>query len=145
MAGERHRVWPVDLDDLLRELDSVSEGDLYRIEFGALRPDPRVALRERAPDDNDLAMLRRKLERLDAAPCGAWTQQALALIAAHPAVRAADLCGRLNQPRDDFKTNVRKLKALGLTESLEVGYRISPRGQALLDVMRAADTGGAEP
>jgi hypothetical protein len=40
---------------------------------------------------------------------------------------------------------VRKLKALGLTESLDVGYRISPRGQALLDALRAADVGGAEP
>jgi hypothetical protein len=28
--------------------------------------------------------------------------------------------------------NVRKLKALGLTISLEVGYRLSPRGQAYL-------------
>jgi hypothetical protein len=28
-----------------------------------------------------------------------------------------------------FKTNVRKLKELGLTESLEVGYRLSPRGK----------------
>jgi hypothetical protein len=27
---------------------------------------------------------------------------------------------------------VRKLKALGLTESLEVGYRLSPRGRAYL-------------
>jgi hypothetical protein len=27
-----------------------------------------------------------------------------------------------------FKLNVRKLKALGLTESLEIGYRLSPRG-----------------
>jgi hypothetical protein len=31
-----------------------------------------------------------------------------------------------------FKANVRKLKALGLTESLDVGYRLSPRGEALL-------------
>jgi hypothetical protein len=31
-----------------------------------------------------------------------------------------------------FKLNVRKLKALGLTESLEVGYRLSPRGAAFL-------------
>jgi len=28
---------------------------------------------------------------------------------------------------------VRKLKELGLTESLEVGYRLSPRGRALLE------------
>ncbi|WP_225771433.1 hypothetical protein [Inquilinus sp. Marseille-Q2685] len=32
-----------------------------------------------------------------------------------------------------FKTDVRKLKALGLTESLKVGYRLSPRGRALLE------------
>jgi hypothetical protein len=32
-----------------------------------------------------------------------------------------------------FKRDVRKLKELGLTESLEVGYRLSPRGAALLD------------
>jgi hypothetical protein len=40
---------------------------------------------------------------------------------------------------------INELKGLGLTESLEIGYRISPRGQALLDVLRAADVGGAEP
>jgi hypothetical protein len=28
--------------------------------------------------------------------------------------------------------DVRKLKALGLTESLPVGYRLSPRGRAYL-------------
>ena len=32
-----------------------------------------------------------------------------------------------------FKVNVRKLKGLGLAESLEVGYRLSPRGRALLE------------
>ncbi len=31
-----------------------------------------------------------------------------------------------------FKRDVRKLKELGLTESLAVGYRISPRGRAYL-------------
>ena len=37
--------------------------------------------------------------------------------------------GRETQP---FKLDVRKLKALGLTVSLETGYRLSPRGQAWL-------------
>lgn len=32
-----------------------------------------------------------------------------------------------------IKRDVRKLKALGLTESLEVGYRLSPRGRAYLE------------
>ena len=37
-----------------------------------------------------------------------------------------------------FKLHVRKLKALGLTRSLEVGYRLSPRGQAYLGVTHAS-------
>ena len=35
-----------------------------------------------------------------------------------------------------FKISVRKLKGLGLTESLETGYRLSRRGRALLDGWR---------
>ncbi len=34
--------------------------------------------------------------------------------------------------RLDFKVDVRKLKDLGLTISLGVGYRLSPRGAAYL-------------
>ena len=49
----------------------------------------------------------------------------------------ADLAARLGRERLDFKTDVRKLKALGLTESLTVGYRLSPRGMAWLDVADA--------
>jgi ribosomal protein S19E (S16A) len=32
-----------------------------------------------------------------------------------------------------FKLRVRRLKELGLTESLPKGYRVSPRGRAFLD------------
>jgi hypothetical protein len=38
----------------------------------------------------------------------------------------------MGRERLAFKTDVRKLKALGLTESLPVGYRLSPRGEAWL-------------
>ena len=48
-------------------------------------------------------------------------------------MRAGDLADELGLERLAFKTDVRKLKALGLTESLPVGYRLSPRGQAWLD------------
>lgn len=41
-----------------------------------------------------------------------------------------------------FKTRVRRLKALGLTESLETGYRIFPRGKALLGLPPAAALAG---
>lgn len=47
---------------------------------------------------------------------------------------------RLGWDTPAFKTHVRKLKALGLTESLEVGYRLSPRGEAVLARL-AADAG----
>ena len=46
--------------------------------------------------------------------------------------------------RPAFKLNVRKLKALGLTESLEVGYRLSPRGAAFLAAADRTNRGGLE-
>ena len=57
----------------------------------------------------------------------------LRLIAERPAVRAGDLAESLGRERLAFKADVRKLKALGLTESLGVGYRLSPRGEAWLE------------
>ena len=56
----------------------------------------------------------------------------LRLIAANPARRAPDLAELRGLETVVFKRDVRKLKELGLTESLDIGYRISPRGQALL-------------
>jgi hypothetical protein len=62
----------------------------------------------------------------------------LEVVEAHPGVRAARLCRQVGQELPAFKTNVRKLKALGLTVSLETGYRLSPRGAALLRTIRDA-------
>jgi hypothetical protein len=39
----------------------------------------------------------------------------------------------MGRERLAFKADVRRLKDLGLTESLPVGYRLSPRGRALID------------
>ncbi len=115
------------------------DGQLYRIEFHVAGPDPRADLRARADlDDDELADLARRLGRLDAASShGAWTAGVLALIERRPAVRAGDLADELGRERLAFKADVRKLKALGLTESLEVGYRVSPRGRAWLDHVRS--------
>ena len=79
---------------------------------------------------DEIADLDGRLARLDARR--PWTAQVLRLIAERPGVRAADLAAELGRERLEFKTDVRKLKALGLTESLEVGYRLSPRGRAYL-------------
>ena len=64
-------------------------------------------------------------DRRSAAP---WTAQVLALIEAHPARRAGDLAPAMGWDMPKFKANVRKLKALGLTQSLEVGYRLTDLG-----------------
>jgi hypothetical protein len=80
-----------------------------------------------------------RLRRLDArAAGGPWTFRTLELIRSHPGLRAGDLCRLAGQDRDRFKSNVRKLKSLGLTESLETGYRLSPRGEALVAFVSAA-------
>jgi Mn-dependent DtxR family transcriptional regulator len=63
----------------------------------------------------------------------------LRLISERPAVRAPDLAASLGRETQPFKTDVRKLKEMGLTESLEVGYRLSPRGRAVL--ARLTDAG----
>jgi hypothetical protein len=126
---------------LLKLLDKKSTGDrLYRIGVTYGGPDPRHALRESGDIDADeLASLRKRLARMDGdAP---WTRTYLQLIADNPEVVARELAPLVGMERDPFKIKVRRLKDLGLTASLLVGYRISPRGKALLD----ADEGVLEP
>jgi len=110
------------------------EGDLYRIAFHLAGPDPRIALRERAAlERGEREAIAARLARLDAASRhGPWTAATLAAIAADPGRRAGDLATALGRERLPFKADVRKLKALGLTESLPTGYRLSPRGEAFL-------------
>lgn len=120
--------------DLLAGLGP-AKGELYRIAFRLQGEDPRTALRRQ--DDltaQDVAALRERLDRLDrSARHGAWTRAVLRLIGERPGTRAPELAAHFGRDTASFKTDVRKLKALGLTESLEVGYRLSPRGRALLD------------
>lgn len=123
-----------DLASLVGFLNQKSEGDVYRIKLGSVDPDPRVALREDDElSDQDLEDLMGRLGRLDrASKRGPWTSQFLRLLNANPHVRAQELADGLGLERDVFKTDVRKLKALGLTISHSPGYEVSPRGKALL-------------
>ncbi|MFE0027711.1 hypothetical protein [Amycolatopsis sp. NPDC059021] len=122
---------------LIADLRGSEETPLYRVRFHRVdEPDPRTRLAESAElTEKDVTDIEARLTRFDAAnPHGAWTAETLAAIAAHPGRRAAELAAELGW--DDllvFKRNVRKLKDLGLTLSLEVGYRLSPRGQAYLE------------
>jgi hypothetical protein len=98
-------------------------GPIHRVALHLAGPDPRIALRSAPPD----AELVEQLDRM-----GSWTYEYLALIGENPEVRAADLAVVVGRDRLDFKRDVRRLKELGLTESLEVGYRLSPRGVSVL-------------
>ena len=117
--------------ELYRMLDERPDGDIYRVAVRYLGADPRIDLRESPLDDVALSVLQKRLARLDATT--SWTRATLQLIADNPAVRAGDLAASVGRDTAPFKIDVRKLKNLGLTESLEVGYRISPRGQQYLD------------
>lgn len=122
------------LAELRAKIEAQRDGTLYRIDVRWVGEDPRVELREAATLSSDeLAEVQHKLERMDErSQHGPWTYQVLAAIAAQPGKRAADLARRFEQERLAFKRDVRKLKALGLTESLEIGYQLSPRGKAVL-------------
>jgi hypothetical protein len=111
------------------------EGTLHRVEFRLQGPDPRVALRAKAEiDARERAEIDARLARFDAASRhGPWTRRVLELIAERPATLAADLAAELGREKAPFKADVRKLKELGLTESLEKGYRLSPRGRSYLE------------
>ena len=118
--------------DLLSELRG-REGRVYRIELRLAGADPRIGLREKKKlSTGELDELTLRLERMDLRSAdGKWTARVLDVIRSSPEVRAADLAAKLGMEKTKFKQRVRKLKALGLTESLEVGYRISPRGRAV--------------
>ena len=96
--------------------------------------DPRIALREDAAlSEDDVRAIDVRLERLDRASShGPWTMATLDIIRRRPRTRAPDLAAELGRERDPFKIDVRKLKNLGLTQSFEVGYALSPRGEAYL-------------
>ncbi len=109
-----------------------AELPLFRIELSYGGPDPRDALSaDTSFTEEQLVMLTATLARWDART--AWTRQTLELIRDRPAVRAPDLAASLGRETAPFKRDVRRLKDLGLTRSLEVGYRLSPRGEAYLD------------
>ena len=97
-------------------------------------PDPRDELASTAViSEEDSAAIAARLARMDAASKrGPWTAAVLTQIAERPAVVSTQLAETLDWDRADFKLHVRRLKTLGLTISLDVGYRLSPRGAAYL-------------
>lgn len=126
--------------ELLAELRKREEGTLHRIAFHLAGPDNRIALR--AKTDLSLAevdAIAAKLAKLDQTGGRPWTRDTLQYIAIHPGLAAGQVATALAIDKAVLKRNVRKLKELGLTESLTVGYCLSPRGQAVLDALRRGE------
>ena len=162
-----HPIGVLEVDDIARvAVASITEDDAQRAgfatraeliayleELGALEPATevyRVALHHGGDGDRvelaledtlaaaDVAAIRARLARFDKPK--RWTQRTLALIDEHPRVAASRLAKMVKRETQPFKIDVRKLKKLGLTQSFEVGYEISPRGRAYLDAVAKAKT-----
>ena len=123
---------------LLAQLGGHGSDPIYKIRLTFEGSDPRIALRERATlTASDRAAIIDRLATMDRRGLnGAWTERVLRLIDKHPGRRAPDLAAMLGRETQPFKAQVRRLKELGLTESLEVGYRLSPRGRKVLGALK---------
>lgn len=118
---------------VVADLRALEEGRrLYRVAFHFLGDDPRAQLREAddlSPDEID--DLTTRLARFDRDADAPWVVRVIDEIAAHPGEVSTALGERLGIERFELKRRIRKLKGLGLTESLQVGYRLAPRGAAV--------------
>lgn len=131
-SGDAIRAGFPSVDDLIGFLGLPSTAEVTRVEF-ALTDD----VAKKTPDLGAEEALERlgATDRRSAAP---WTARVLALVEAHPATRAGDLAPAMGWDTPRFKANVRKLKARGLTQSLEVGYRLTELGVRVADLQRTA-------
>jgi len=112
---------------------------VYRVRLRRVGgPDPRDELASAGSlTEADVATITARLARMDRASSrGPWTGAVLALIADQPGVVSTILAEAIGWERQDFKLHVRRLKELGLTLSLDVGYRLSPRGESYLEHLR---------
>ena len=122
---------------LVAALAPKADKPAWRVGLRHAGADPRAELRSAVPTKDEVAAIVARLERLDrASSYGAWTRETLDLIDRNPERRAPDLAAKVGRETAAFKTDVRKLKELGLTESLAIGYRLSPRGEVVVDRLR---------
>jgi hypothetical protein len=139
-AAEARRCGFATRDALLAELRGDESLPTYCIQFHPYDgPDERAELAATdALEDDDRTALDRRLARM-----GPWTLDVLRAIERHPGLRAPDLAAQFGRETLPFKRDVRKLKELGLTISLRVGYELSPRGAAYLATVRRGDGRGS--
>ncbi|MFT4199364.1 ASCH domain-containing protein [Gordonia sp. (in: high G+C Gram-positive bacteria)] len=129
-----------DADALRTALAKSRRADgVYRVEVTWVGEDPRVELRQRVPSDDECADIAARLARLDRRESGPWTREILEWIGDNPRVVSTRLAEQRDVDRAAMKIDIRKLKALGLTISHDVGYELSPRGSTYLRWLAARD------
>ena len=128
-------------DKLLSGL-SYRDDAIYRIRVHWGGEDPRISLRENDDlTETELKEIIGKLRKLDKnSKRGPWTKEYLEVIDSMPNTYSGLLANYLGLEIADFKPWVRKLKALGLTESLHPGYKLSPRGEKVMAELRQNPT-----
>ncbi len=133
-AEDARRAGAASLGALKEALKLRAERPLFRVGLRYAGADPRETLREQVPSAAEVEEIRTWLDRLDrSSAVGPWTRASLEIIDRSPGVRAPELAAELGRETQEWKRDVRKLKEKGLTESLAIGYRLSPRGEAVLD------------
>ncbi|MFO0549141.1 MAG: hypothetical protein U0271_12190 [Polyangiaceae bacterium] len=119
---------PLDLETMVYRIALEHAGDGDRIEL-ALEDDL---------DKDDVKVIREALRKLDdRSEEGPWTHKTLRQILGEPRVAASKLAPKWKLETPVFKARVVRLKKLGLTQSFEVGYEVSPRGRRYLELVGA--------
>ena len=114
---------------------------VFRVTLRYEGADPRLELRDTLPRGKALTQLLADVAKLDAGKqSGPWTRQILEWIGANPGVISTELAELLGRELLPMKADIRRLKALGLTISLRVGYELSPRGKAYLRALARAQS-----
>jgi hypothetical protein len=140
-AAQAREAGYASVGELLADLRGDPALPVYRIRLHRVdEPDPRDELARAASlTQADVTAITARLARMDRASSrGPWTGAVLALIADRPAVVSTVLAEAMGWERQDFKLHVRRLKELGLTLSLDVGYRLSPRGESYVNQVRGS-------
>jgi len=133
-AKDAKRAGFASLPELIEYLRPVAKGkfgpatELYRIELRYAGDGDFVDLaRQDQLSAEDIAAIDQRLAKFDAKR--PWTRETLTLIAKNPRIAASKLAAQVGRETKPFKADVVKLKKLGLTQSFEVGYELSPRGK----------------
>jgi hypothetical protein len=138
-AAQAREAGYASVGELLADLGGDPALPVYRIRLRLLDgPDPRDELARAASlTEADVAAITARLARMDRSSSrGPWTGTVLGLIADRPGIVSTVLAEAMGWERQDFKRHVRRLKELGLTLGLEVGYRLSPRGESYLTYLQ---------